>query len=83
MGLGGLHGRRLQKTGDSYSTIIAILKSVTCPALDRPADLPGAEDTTLTLFMKLDIYKKADWQCISETKGTGSAYPNGAQFSLI
>ena len=40
MGLGGLHERRLQKTGDSYCTVTAIFrKSVTCPALDRQADL--------------------------------------------
>jgi len=54
IGFGGLDGRRLQKTGNSYCTVAAIRKSVTCPALDRPADLPDAEDTILKLFMKID-----------------------------
>jgi len=38
IGFGGLDGRRLQKTGNSYCTVIAIRKSVT---LDRPADWPS------------------------------------------
>jgi hypothetical protein len=47
MGLGWLHGHLLQKTGNSYCTVTAIRKSVTCPVLDRQTDLPGTEDTNL------------------------------------
>jgi hypothetical protein len=65
IGFGGLDGRRLQKTGNSYCTVIAIRKSV---MLDGPADwpsiLPRGKDTSLQLFVKID-----------KTKRTGSAYP--------
>jgi hypothetical protein len=51
---GGLDGRRLQKTGNSYCTVIAIRKSAT---LDGPADwpsIPRGKDTSLQLFVKID-----------------------------
>ena len=78
IGFGGLDGRLLQKTGNGYCTIIAIRKSVTATVtLDRPADWrgsPGAKDTSLKLFVKIDkksglavhIRNKGDWQSISK-----------------
>jgi hypothetical protein len=74
IGFGGLDGRQLQKTGNSYCTVIAVRKSVT---LDGPADwpsIPRGKDTSLQLFVKIDkksglavhIRNKGDWQCISK-----------------
>ena len=76
IGFGGLDGRRLQKAGNNYCTVIAIRKSVTLDGPDDWPSIPRGKDTSLQLsgFMKIDkksglavhIRNKGDWQCISK-----------------